>query len=683
MKGMSGDVGSSISTHHLPRVRFHLKLPLIISQSDNPTPETHCIVCKNPDDCCLITSGAKHVRKGASGAENLRVGISLVRQEKFEETRDVNRKKLAEMFDLSKDSKTRSTGKRGIGNRWIEEVEEGGSKGKEVQYFSDFGGREINLNDEDMEEFESGSAGKELKEVQAYTDIVRMFQGQQLDDMGKLDADVVTEDAYKHEGQLLEDMDKFDNHQVTQGTIKHQFEDDAVPKFTEELSELRGRNRKYQMVGQNRAEKQVKGSSLVSEDDTRGHLQDGKESRKLGFRGDSGRDVLNKGREGEEQESFDKVGGSVAGQLGSENRSLSANTVNRTYEAAKGSIRVAIEQEMEKRNGVFSRENSMGVRQAGGTIRLNLTNPEPSFSHVKSSAEETNLVKSIETGMPPLRAFKEFSDNMKLSHKKEPLDINVKSANAMIVDEGTSQPRRLYPWDIQKGEAGSIVDFLNLINVKENKGDIMQSSRSVQETAEVHNADSMNALAMEERTSMNKQFDHDENPKVNVEVSQSEDHLESADVMQSGKQLIEEDQLDNVEDISDEVEEDSKSRKTNEDDSAIEKNGVEEELESRKTNEDDPAVEEREDDDHDNAIHWGFYPTISSNLKFSKFLSAFFEQESCSLRIFMAWTTAPWAYTPRHQRAIESILHFHPQACIVIFTETIDFKFFESWVKEG
>jgi len=608
------------------------------------------------------------VRKGASGAENLRVGrhksesrIPLSRQEKYKEAKDANRKKLAETFYLSKEWKARSAGKRGGGSRWVEEGE-GGSKGKKVQYLSDLDGRKINLNNQDVEEFESGSAEGDLNEIQAYK--ARMFQGQHLDDMDKVDSDEVTEDAYKHQGQLLEDMDRFDNHQVAVDTIKHHFEDDGGPKFMQELSELRGieRNRKYHMVGQSRADKQAEGRSLVIEDDTRGHLQDGKkESRKLGFRGDSVRDELHKEREDKEQERFDKIVGSVAGQLGSENRSLTGDTSKRTHEAAKGSIRAAIEQEMKRRNGVFWRENSMGIRQgsneqAGDTDRLNFgeTNPEPSFSYVNNSAEKASLVKSVETGIPPLRGFREFSDNMKIS---------------------LNNPR-----DIQEREAG-IVDLLSLPNVQENTVDIMLSSRAAQELADVHNLDSTNALAMGEKASMSKQFDHDEKTRVNVEESQSENHLKSADVMQSDKQLIED--LNNAEVIQDKVEGKMESKRSNESDSAMEENGNEKEVKSMKTNEEDSAVEEKEDDDHDNTIHWGFYPTISSNLKFSKFLSAFFKQGSCSLRIFMAWTTAPWAYTPRHQRVIESILHFHPQACIVVFTETIDFQFFESWVKEG
>lgn len=611
---------------------------------------------------------AKHVRKGASGAENLLVSrhksesrIPLSRREKYKEAKDANRKKLAETFYLSKERRTRSADKRGSGSRWIEEGE-GESNGEEVQYLSDVDGRKINLNNQDVEEFESGNADEEINEIQAYK--VRMFQGQQLDDMDKFDSDEVADDVYKHQGQLLEDMDKFDNHRVAVDTIKRHFEDDGGPKFMQDLSELRGieRNRKYHMVGQSRAGKQAEGRLLVIEDDTRGHVQDGKkDSRKFGFRGDSVKDERHKEREDGEQERFDKIVGSVAGQLGSENRSLTGDTIKRTYEAAKGSIRAAIEQEMKRRNGVFWRENSMGVRQgsneqAGDAGRLNFgeTNPEPSFSYVKTSAEKASLVKIVETGIPPLRGFREFSDNMKNS---------------------LNNPR-----DSQRREA-DIVDLLSLPNVKENTVDIMLSSGAAQELADVHNVGPTNALAIGEKASMSKQFDHDEKTRVNVEESPSENHLTSADVMQSDKQLIED--LNNVEVIQDKVEGKSESERSSEGDSAMEENGNEEEVKSKKTNEEDSAVEEKEDDDHDNTIQWGFYPTLSSNLKFSKFLSAFFKQGSCSLRIFMAWTTAPWAYTPRHQRAIESILHFHPQACIVVFTETIDFQFFESWVKEG
>jgi len=81
-------------------------------------------------DCCLIILDAKHVRKGATGAENLRVGrhksesrIPLSHQEKYKEAKDANRKKLAEIFYLSKEWKARSADKRGGGSRRIEEGE--------------------------------------------------------------------------------------------------------------------------------------------------------------------------------------------------------------------------------------------------------------------------------------------------------------------------------------------------------------------------------------------------------------------------------------------------------------------------------------------------------------------------------------------------------------------------------
>ncbi|KAG0623576.1 hypothetical protein M758_3G184500 [Ceratodon purpureus] len=641
---------------------------------------------------------ARHARKGASGAGDLRVHRHKGefgaggRQEKYKDIEKLSRRKRAEMFNSrnrSKDWKARSVGKRGVGIGMAEEEEEAGSQEKEVPYFSDFEGREVDLNDmDDLEE-------------QSDTEDSRIYQGQQLDDMDKFDKDEVKEDAYKHQGQLLDDMDRFDNHQVTQDTNKHMFGDDAVPKFVEELS----RNRKFQTVGGNRPDSQGKGSPSMSENETLGHLQDGKkESRKLGFRRENSRDVLNKEREDAEQEDSGKLSHSIGDSLGSEDIVQPANAVP---EAPKGSIRAAIEQEMEKRNGALAREARDSLRRSLGETNFN-----PASLHGKNKSEDQE--GSVETGMPPLRVFKEFFDDMKVSHDNgdKPMDKSVvqedvKGEEAVILDKSSSKALRSPPWNIQTTVEDVVVDSLSFPNVKENMGDVKESSRSAQETAEINNLDSvkLNALTMEERTSMDTtRFDHVVNPKLNVEVSEAREHLESADVLQTDKQLIKEDHVKNVGDVRNEGEEKAVSRnadkngsaveeievegerdprKTNINDSAVEVKEVQGERKSRKSNEKDSAMEENEDDDHDNMIQWGFYPTLSTKLKFSKFLSAFFKQESCSLRIFMAWTTAPWAYTPRHQRAIESILHFHPQACIVVFTETIDFQFFDSWVKEG
>ncbi|KAG0576633.1 hypothetical protein KC19_5G095200 [Ceratodon purpureus] len=80
---------------------------------------------------------------------------------------------------------------------------------------------------------------------------------------------------------------------------------------------------------------------------------------------------------------------------------------------------------------------------------------------------------------------------------------------------------------------------------------------------------------------------------------------------------------------------------------------------------------------------WGYYPGIRSSLSFSNFISTFLGQESCSLNVFLAWTTPAWGFTARHQRVLESLFRFHRNACVVVFSETFEFDFFKSFTKEG
>lgn len=80
---------------------------------------------------------------------------------------------------------------------------------------------------------------------------------------------------------------------------------------------------------------------------------------------------------------------------------------------------------------------------------------------------------------------------------------------------------------------------------------------------------------------------------------------------------------------------------------------------------------------------WGYYPGIRSSLSFSNFITTFLGQESCSLNVFLAWTTPGWGFTARHQRVLESLFRFHRNACVVVFSETFEFDFFKSFTKEG
>ncbi|RYR14121.1 hypothetical protein Ahy_B04g070759 isoform A [Arachis hypogaea] len=56
----------------------------------------------------------------------------------------------------------------------------------------------------------------------------------------------------------------------------------------------------------------------------------------------------------------------------------------------------------------------------------------------------------------------------------------------------------------------------------------------------------------------------------------------------------------------------------------------------------------------------------------------------CSMRVFMVWNSPPWMYSVRHQRGLESLLFHHPEACVVIFSETMELDFFkDTFVKDG
>lgn len=80
---------------------------------------------------------------------------------------------------------------------------------------------------------------------------------------------------------------------------------------------------------------------------------------------------------------------------------------------------------------------------------------------------------------------------------------------------------------------------------------------------------------------------------------------------------------------------------------------------------------------------WGYYPGLDGHLSFSNFMDAFFRKGRCSMRIFMVWNSAPWAFSVRHQRGLESLLFHNPDACVVIFSETIELNLFDSFAKDG
>ncbi|KAK9734889.1 hypothetical protein RND81_04G169700 [Saponaria officinalis] len=80
---------------------------------------------------------------------------------------------------------------------------------------------------------------------------------------------------------------------------------------------------------------------------------------------------------------------------------------------------------------------------------------------------------------------------------------------------------------------------------------------------------------------------------------------------------------------------------------------------------------------------WGYFPGLPPYLSFSNFMDTFLRKSKCSMRVFMVWNSPSWTFTIRHQRGLESLLHHHPYACVVLFSETIDLDFFKDFVKDS
>ncbi|XP_062189293.1 uncharacterized protein At4g19900-like [Phragmites australis] len=86
---------------------------------------------------------------------------------------------------------------------------------------------------------------------------------------------------------------------------------------------------------------------------------------------------------------------------------------------------------------------------------------------------------------------------------------------------------------------------------------------------------------------------------------------------------------------------------------------------------------------HGEGRRWGYFPGIDPHLGFSEFIERFFEHGKCSMKVFMVWNSPEWAYGVRHQRGLESLLKQHPEACVVMLSETLELKFFKEFLKEG
>lgn len=86
---------------------------------------------------------------------------------------------------------------------------------------------------------------------------------------------------------------------------------------------------------------------------------------------------------------------------------------------------------------------------------------------------------------------------------------------------------------------------------------------------------------------------------------------------------------------------------------------------------------------HADGKRWGYFPGLHPRLPFSNFMDAFFRKGKCSMRVFMVWNSPPWMFSIRHQRGLESLLFHHPDACVIVFSESIELNFFSGFVKDG
>jgi hypothetical protein len=90
--------------------------------------------------------------------------------------------------------------------------------------------------------------------------------------------------------------------------------------------------------------------------------------------------------------------------------------------------------------------------------------------------------------------------------------------------------------------------------------------------------------------------------------------------------------------------------------------------------------------ENQNLLHLSDFPGIHlSSLPLSAFMDEFLHQESCSIRVFMAWTMPPsqLSLIVHHQQTLESVFHFHPNACVFVFSDTIENDFFKTFLQKG
>lgn len=554
-----------------------------------------------------------------------------------------------------------------------EEGGESGQEGEEVRFDAELGRKGMGVNEYEMDDFEFGDVQKQLNEVTGFTKDGRVFQGEVLDDMDKF-----------MKGQVMEDTDKF-------GVVDDDDDDDEVD---EQVNSSTGKS------GINMGAAEYRKDQKISEDIANEHVQ--------------------------EQSSM-----TVQNRLANKNEGLS--------QILDGSIQADLQRAVEKNSSSYW-EHSSGVEtlsteaseKAGISNELDLRNLSPIHHGITDLTNDARRKAEEEDGTKPmhkLQGVKVFGNAWKERYNSddEPLDENVQQKleqvleieDALMLDEESSSGRNP---SSQKNKIKRQANAFNPVIPENNPmlqdpdtlpgSGMTKSDKAILKSLRVGEYDrepqmthkhlrgsgqkpsqqgSGHLILPTDYAVPNNSFptpvrEEDKNLDRSVqgtgELKELNSRVSPPHLVQENTNLFEDQQSGragtNFNGMA------SKEREEQKISAETESNVIEsrEEDKSDEADETDEA-DEADADEQDDTLKWGFYPTLSRTLKFSKFLSEFFKQEKCTMRIFMAWTTAPWTYTTRHQRAMETLLHFHSQACIVVFTETIDFEFFDAFVNEG
>lgn len=655
----------------------------------------------------MLPADHKHVTeqvwwaKDASGKEKRSEPALEVRQrdegsQMLGRREEVDRSSHSQVRNLEQEGKKKFGLDTGDGR----EEEEGDGEGEGMRFDTEFDDREMDMDDDEMEDFEFGDVGEKLSEVKGFA-----------------------KEGLEFQGQVLDEMDKFVKGQVMEDTVKLDASDGKFPEKA--ASSTRSGNkggdpadREDQKSGKKRVSGLLNGGTLQGKvNEIEGELARSKQGSEI----KNAR--LNKSGSTPEQSKVTKARSTEGQELGGvvrQNRDRSRKENEGLSRMLEGSIRSDLEREVEKKKGSFFRDHALGVRKrtlekVDAARNPGLSNSQPIImdTDIKRDVDkETDEQGIADVARHQLRGFKEYVETLKERYNSddEPLDEDVQRQLEEVVEiedalmlDGESSPSRvtsLKKFGHQLKKPAGVFDSVNPSNIPMLQdpdtlpGSYMtKSDKAILKAIRADEHDRVPLTSYRHlRGGIGPKFSLSSKSAIplssNEIVNTAMWHKTIKKHSKEGSQQFEED-----EDEIGELYAENLDLLVGE--GSMKLNGTEEEIKSnrgqskegseKRTEDTEMHKEESRDDtdDSEELEQWGYFPPLKPNLKFSEFMAAFLKQESCTMRVFMAWTTAPWSYTTRHQRAMESLLHFHPKACVVVFVEDVDFKSLESFVDDG